>query len=209
MKIEIVKQKRKTIVLKVVDSENAVLKVPVFATEKVVQNFLNSKKSWLEKTALKMKQKESVLKEFDFDNFIYFNGKQALPCSEIELGFDALSKSEKRKAIRTYYLSYFDRLVEYAKELSNATGLTFDEVKSTESVRVWGSYNSKRQMKLNFKLLILPEELVKYVILHELCHSKHMNHKPQFWNELALICPNYKQLKSELSKYSFVLKYQF
>lgn len=209
MKIKLIKEKRKTIVLKVIDSNNAVLKVPKTISDKKIEEFLKSKENWLKKTSTRMKDNESFSTDFDFEKFIYLNGKPFVSTKEISLEFDKLDSEGKKEEIRKYYLSMFWKLEELADKLSSETGLKYNEIKITDSVRIWGSYNSKRQMKLNFKLLILPENLIEYVIYHELCHSIHMNHKPQFWKDLEKICPNYKALKKELNKYSFVLKTNF
>ena len=209
MKIKLIKEKRKTIVLKVIDSNNAVLKVPKTISDKKIEEFLKSKENWLKKTSTRMKDNESFSTDFDFENFIYLNGKPFVSTKEISLEFDKLDSEGKKEEIRKYYLSMFWKLEELADKLSSETGLKYNEIKMTDSVRIWGSYNSKRQMKLNFKLLILPENLIEYVIYHELCHSIHMNHKPQFWKDLEKICPDYKALKKELNKYSFVLKTNF
>ena len=209
MKIKLIKEKRKTIVLKVIDSNNAVLKVPKTISDKKIEEFLKSKENWLKKTSARMKDNESFSTDFDFEKFIYLNGKTFVSTKEISLEFDKLDSEGKKEEIRKYYLSMFWKLEELADKLSSETGLKYNEIKMTDSVRIWGSYNSKRQMKLNFKLLILPENLIEYVIYHELCHSIHMNHKPQFWKDLEKICPNYKALKKELNKYSFVLKTNF
>ncbi len=209
MKIKLIKEKRKTIVLKVIDSDNAVLKVPKTISDKKIEEFLKSKENWLKKTSARMKDNESFSTDFDFEKFIYLNGKPFVSTKEISLEFDKLDSEGKKEEIRKYYLSMFWKLEELADKLSSETGLKYNEIKITDSVRIWGSYNCKRQMKLNFKLLILPENLIEYVIYHELCHSIHMNHKPQFWKDLEKICPNYKALKKELNKYSFVLKTNF
>lgn len=209
MKIKLIKEKRKTIVLKVIDSNNAVLKVPKTISDKKIEEFLKSKENWLKKTSNRMKDNENFSTDFDFEKFIYLNGKPFVSTKEISLEFDKLDPEGKKEEIRKYYLSMFWKLEELAEKLSSETGLKYKEIKMTDSVRIWGSYNSKRQMKLNFKLLILPENLIEYVIYHELCHSIHMNHKPQFWKDLEKICPNYKALKKELNKYSFVLKTNF
>ena len=209
MKINIIREKRKTMVLKIVDSENAVLKAPTNFSQKKIDDFIESKSKWLEKNSIKMKEKENLSHSFDFENYLYLNGKIFSSTAELAFDFNALTQEKKKKLIKKFYLSNFERLETLAKEISDKTGLKFKEIKPTTSVRIWGSYNTSKVMKLNWKLLILPKELSEYVIYHELCHSVHMNHKPKFWKSVEKFCPNYKQLKKELSFYSFVLKADF
>ena len=209
MKINVIREKRRTIALKVLDSENAVLKVPQSISEKKVKEFVDSKQRWLEKTSARMREVEDFSRSFDFKKYIYLNGQQAGKVDDVVIGFEKLSPKAKRLAIKRYYLSMFSNLERLAEKLSGETGLKYKDIKPTGSSRVWGSYNSKGLMKLNYKLLILPEELAVYVVCHELCHSLHMNHKPQFWKQLGTICPNYKAIKKEMARYSFVLKTDF
>lgn len=206
MKIKIEKQKRKTVCLKVVDSQNAILKVPKSYSDAKVEEFLKSKSVWLERTSAKLKQREMMSKEFDLAKFVYFDAKKVMQTSQLALGFEQMPKSKKENVVKKAYLSMFAKLQEQVESLSIRTGLKYVELKPTDSVRIWGSYNSKGVMKLNYKLVILPQNLVEYVIVHELCHSKYMNHKPQFWQEVSKFLPDYKFRRKELKNFSFLLK---
>ena len=206
MKIEIIREKRKTIMLKLVDSENAVLKVPKDLSEKKINDFVESKKAWLEKTSRSLKRNEDFSKEFNFDEFVYLFGQKTASVNEIALDFLNQTAVKKRKLIKSFYLSHFDELLKIASQISATTGLKYSDIKPIDSVRIWGSYNANGVMKLNWKLLILPKDLCEYVICHELCHSLHMNHKPKFWVDVEKICPNYKNLRKQLTTYGFLLK---
>ena len=65
----------------------------------------------------------------------------------------------------------------------------------------WGSCSAKGNINLNIRLHLLPEHLRDYVILHELCHLRHMNHGPEFKKLLSSLCPR-TELKRELVKYT-------
>ena len=62
----------------------------------------------------------------------------------------------------------------------------------------WGSCTSKGVVSLNFMLAALPEELIEYVIIHEFCHLRFLNHSRQFWNEVEKIIPAYRDLRKHL-----------
>jgi predicted metal-dependent hydrolase len=57
----------------------------------------------------------------------------------------------------------------------------------------WGSCSSKQNINLNYKLLFFPKEVVRYVFIHELCHTKEMNHSKHFWSLVQQFDPNYRQ----------------
>lgn len=206
MKIEIVRQKRKTISLKLIDSQNAVLKVPTKLSEQEVQKFLSEKKRWIEKGITKFQAKESFAHDFDLKNKAYLNGDYVADFKDLVIGFENMNAQAQERARKRYYLSNFYKLVEMTNSVSEKSGLTYNDIKSVSSVKVWGSYNAKRVMKLNWKLVIVPKELAYYVICHELSHSKHFNHKPQFWAEVEKLCPDFKEKRRYLDQYSFLLK---
>lgn len=56
----------------------------------------------------------------------------------------------------------------------------------------WGSCNSKKEIRLNWRLILMPYYVMDYIILHELCHLKHMNHSRDFWNLVEKYDKNYK-----------------
>ncbi len=62
----------------------------------------------------------------------------------------------------------------------------------------WGSCSSKANLNFNYRVGLLSEELMDYVVVHELCHLSEMNHGPKFWRLVGEAIPNYAHLKSEL-----------
>ncbi|MDR1883320.1 MAG: M48 family metallopeptidase [Prevotella sp.] len=70
------------------------------------------------------------------------------------------------------------------ERLARRCGFTFSEVKINRSRTRWGSCSSKKNINLSYYCMLLPEYLVDFVILHELCHTKEMNHGERFWQLL-------------------------
>jgi len=66
----------------------------------------------------------------------------------------------------------------------------------------WGSCDSHRNIVLNSYLAQLPWPLIDYVLIHELAHTKHLNHGQDFWQEVAAVIPNYKELRKQTKTYS-------
>ncbi len=64
--------------------------------------------------------------------------------------------------------------------------------------RRWGCCSSKGNLNFNYRLLFIPPELSDYVIVHELCHLKELNHSPAFWREVEKVLPNYRELVIKL-----------
>lgn len=69
----------------------------------------------------------------------------------------------------------------------------------------WGSCSSKGNLNFNYKLLFIPDHLVDYIIVHEICHLLEMNHSPSFWALVEQVVPDYKACRKELrSKYKIL-----
>mgnify|MGYP002478262041 CR=1 FL=1 len=81
---------------------------------------------------------------------------------------------------------------------SRETGLPYSRVSIRGQATRWGSYSSRGTVSLNYRLLFLEPELVTYVLLHELCHSRHMDHSAAFWALLQRVLPDTPRLRARL-----------
>jgi hypothetical protein len=72
-------------------------------------------------------------------------------------------------------------------------GFTIGEISIRNQRTRWGSCSRSKSISLNQKLIFLPPELVRYVMLHELCHTRVMSHSSKFWNLVASYDPAYKK----------------
>ena len=90
------------------------------------------------------------------------------------------------------------------RELADLNGFRFNQVRIKHNVSNWGSCSVKGNINLNLNLMRLPEELRDYVMLHELCHLKHLNHGPQFHALLESVCPEHRRLQRQLKDYKLI-----
>ena len=90
------------------------------------------------------------------------------------------------------------------RELADLHGFQYNRVFIKNNISNWGSCSSKGNINLNLRLVTLPEELRDYVILHELCHLKYLNHGKDFHALLEKVCPGHRELAKELKQYRIV-----
>lgn len=111
-----------------------------------------------------------------------------------------LDNHEKYKYLLKRWLMKYahQHLVPWISSLSEITGLSFQQIKIRGQSTLWGSCNAKKVISLNYKLIFLPNHLVKHVLLHELCHLRHLNHSLSFWNLLEKWDPEYLSHKKAL-----------
>ncbi len=155
------------------------------------------------------------------DGEVIVRAPMLLSKAKIE-GFIALKSEWINKAIKkqqakppTYDLS--DNDIKLLKEKAKAVlqkkaeyyallmGVSFGRITIRKQKTRWGSCSSKGNLSFNCMLMRLPEELINYVVVHELAHLKQMNHSSKFWAEVGAVLPNYKALRKELKEKSFLI----
>ena len=90
-------------------------------------------------------------------------------------------------------------------ELAQLHNFVYNRVTIRKQKTRWGSCSSKNNINLNMNLLHLPPELMDYVLLHELVHTRVKNHGKEFWNELDTVVPNSRQVDRKLKDYQYCL----
>jgi len=90
-------------------------------------------------------------------------------------------------------------------ELAQLHNFVYNRVSIRKQKTRWGSCSSKNNINLNMNLLHLPSELMDYVLLHELVHTRVKDHSKDFWNELNTVVPNARQIDKKLKDYQYCL----
>ena len=95
-------------------------------------------------------------------------------------------------------------------QLATRYGFSYNRVVIKNNISNWGSCSSKKNINLNLRLVTLPQDLQDYVMLHELCHLRHLNHGPEFHALLDNLCSDYypnenaRTLAGQLRAYKLV-----
>jgi predicted metal-dependent hydrolase len=149
--------------------------IPDGLSFKKAEEFVHSRTGWIKKHLDRMKQFE----------------REHEAKSGVALDIDR-AKAKRKLSRRLNYLS--------AKY-----GFTYNRVFIRNQRTRWGSCSHKDNISLNMKLIRLPDELIDYVILHELVHTRFKNHSKQFWDELDKILLNGKGIDAQLKQYTLEL----
>ncbi|MFP4514762.1 MAG: M48 family metallopeptidase [Parcubacteria group bacterium] len=119
--------------------------------------------------------------------------------------FDKLPK--KKKFSREHYLENKEiarKLIQTkVDKYSNDLALDYQRISIRAQKTRWGSCSKQGNLNFNYKIILLPEYLQDYIIIHELCHLKELNHSKRFWDLVASICPDYKKHRQELKNINF------
>jgi len=200
------RKRKKTISLRVLSSDEVQLSVPYVYSQKKIQKTLESHSSWIEKTLQKFKERG-----FNNSSRIHFLGQSYDTRQEVHVK-KVLLKNEtffyphnikRNDAIHQFFKAEAIKYIPFAvDEESKRMNLRHNRVSIKNQKTRWGSCSSKKNLNFNYMLMQCPKEVIRYVIIHELCHLKHMNHSQKFWNMVEGYDPKFKTHIKQLRTYS-------
>ena len=178
MQVEVIKSRRKTISIEIRPDLRVVVRAPYRMSKRDINAFVTEKQDWIEKHMKIVQERNAKLQE-----------QEKFTMEEINCLADQA-------------LVYFPPRV---KEYADKMGVTYGRITIRNQKTRWGSCSSVGNLNFNCLLMLIPEEVRDYVIIHELCHRKEMNHSPKFWAEVGKYCPDYKTMEKRLKEEGNVL----
>ena len=169
MDYEIIRSSRKTLALEITRDGLVKVRAPYRISRAEIQEFVTSKEAWILKHLKRIEQNKA---------------SQPEPLSAQEL-----------KMLAQKALQVLPKKVEY---YAAKIGVTYGTITIRNQKTRWGSCSSKGNLNFNCQLMLLPEEIQDYVVVHELCHRKEMNHSQRFWNEVGRTMPDYEERRKYL-----------
>lgn len=175
MKVTVIRSNRKTVAIQVNSDLSVTVRAPRSVSEKDIEEILKKKEAWISKHIEKIKEtKERV---------------EAEPTEKLT--------REKVIALAEEALKVIPERVEY---FAKVIGVTYGKITIRNQKTRWGSCSSKGNLNFNCLLMLAPPEVLDYVVVHELCHRKQMNHSKAFWLEVEKVLPDYKEARKWLKE---------
>ena len=168
MKVTVIKSRRKTIAIQVNSDLSVTVRAPYGVTEKYIEEFLNKNEAWISKRMNEIKVKRKSVESGNVENVTL----------------------DKIKILADRALEIIPARVEY---FARIIGVTYGNITIRNQKTRWGSCSSKGNLNFNCLLMLAPPEVLDYVVVHELCHRKQMNHSKAFWTEVEKVFPDYKE----------------
>lgn len=165
MQIEIQRCNRKSIVITVNSKAQVVIKAPYRTTDVEIQEILKKRAAWIKEHV------DKVIRE-----------------RERADSLEPLSNEDLQKLCDSA-VDYIPKRVEYFAAI---VGVNYGRITIRNQKTRWGSCSSRGNLNFNCLLMLTPSDIIDYVIVHELCHRKVMNHSPKFWSEVEKVLPDYK-----------------
>ena len=214
---KIIRQKRKTLSLTISASGELIVKAPLFVSDAQIFNFIKEKERWINSKVEKCKNsKVNNERVLNYRAILLFGKEYEIVLGNVKTAKIVEDKfvlptgttlDDMKKKTKNFYIKQAKKWIEpRVNEIALKLGLSYSEVKFSATRGRWGACTSNRLINLNFRLACLQTKLIDYVIVHELCHLKEMNHSPRFWALVESVFPNYKELRNAVKDYGFLLK---
>lgn len=207
--------RRKTLSIKIESPDSILVKHPLGISKKQIMEILEGKRRWIEKRIgeLNKAEDEGFGLGLEKGSRLYVKG---MPLElEHREGPTPIRVSGGKLIIPSYADEnmleawYAQNTVDMAYGFLKRNGFEKPDfsIKVKRQKRIWGSCSSKRRININNRLSMCPPEVFDYVLWHELCHLKHMDHSPGFYSELEKRCPDYRKHKKWLRENEAKLKF--
>lgn len=174
LSVLLVRSSRKTLAVQIRADGTVIARAPLRMPKDRILRFLSEKASWIRMQQGKMQEREKMRQQA----CIHLDAAQ-----EKEL-------RERAKSVLAQRTAYFARQI----------GVTYGRITVRDQKTRWGSCSQTGNLNFNFRLILAPLEVLDYVVVHELCHRRQMNHSAQFWQEVAQVLPNYRERKAWLTE---------
>lgn len=204
-----------------IENGEVVIKAPWYVTSSQIQEVVESKRQWImqklqEYQSSPRKAKDyadgerfQILGESYYLNIYYKDINNAILNVEngkiviiLPLRYADNDNTEQiKKMIDKMYYMVAEKEVELAMEKTrNMVGLAPEEYRIKKTKSVWGTCSTTKKITINQNLMMYSRKAIEYVVLHEICHLKYMNHSKKFWDMVEKYMPDYKEAEKELKQ---------
>lgn len=172
---EWIRSRRKTSAIQIKEGGRVIVRTPYSISRKQVERFVEERTDWILKNREKLKEA--------------YEQKTTIT--------EEMRKEGVKRALEVVpeRVDYYARLM----------GISYGRITIREQKTRWGSCSSKGNLNFNWKLMLMPPEILDYVVVHELAHRREMNHSGDFWRIVEQVLPDYRERRKRLRELAVTL----
>jgi len=195
--VNFIKNRRsKNIKIRVKPDQSVHVSFPFYVSSSEVSQFVMKSINWITEQQQKFETKKSKIEPGQFQTKLHSvvilegtENKTKVNFNEIEIRLADFDSDSSRNYLENVMIGIYryeakKLLAPKINELAQKHGFQINKITIRNNKRNWGSCSSKNNISLNLQMMKLPDELIEYILLHELVHTRIKNHGPQFWTKL-------------------------
>lgn len=211
----IVRTHRRSLCLTITKDGNLVVHAPTRMNMNEILKYISEKEKWIVSKQQEIERKLSINKDIlDYKQILFFGNKYNIQkvngLKKIELSDKTLMVPDNDNIlfkIKKWYITQATKILKERLEyFADIMQLDYSSVNISNSKTRWGSCDNYHNIKLNFRLIMLPHNVIDFVLIHELAHIIEFNHSKNFYKIIQTIMPTYKVQQKVLKDYDYVLK---
>ena len=171
MKYELIRSRRKSLAIQVKPDGSVVVRAPQRLAKYRIEKFLTEHENWIREQQNRLEERREHM--------------------------HVISEEERRIGIAKAKEIFPERVAYFAERM----GVDYHRITIREQKTRWGSCSSAGNLNFNWKLVLMPPEVLDYVVVHELAHRKEMNHSARFWAVVQKELPDYRERREQLKVY--------
>ena len=213
---EIIRSRRKTLAITVDSFGRLIVRAPLCCSETRIFSFLQEKEGWILRKIAERKGAGVRLPPENLHGYkMLVLGKECVICivPTQKVGYDGekniiyLPEKNSRERLVKWLKENAKRIfTQVTAETAARMGVGYKSVGVTSARSRWGSCSGENAIRFSFRLLYAPKEVIEYVVVHELAHTKHHNHSKAFWAEVAKFIPDWRVKRTWLKKHSGLME---
>lgn len=172
---EWIRSRRKTIEIQIREDGGVVVRTPYSVPQRQVERFVEERREWI------LKNQETL--------------------REARNKRTVITEDMRREGVEKALKIFPERVEYYARKM----GISYGRITIREQKTRWGSCSSKGNLNFNWKLTLMPMEILDYVVVHELAHRREMNHSREFWKIVEQVLPDYQDRRRRLKELTVTL----
>lgn len=176
--VEVIRSRRRTLGLEISGEGRVCARVPQRLPDSQVMEFIRDRQNWIVQKWFFTEQKRRTQEQRPLPDYLRH--------PELE----AVYRKKARAQLEARAAYYADRM-----------GVTYNRISIRAAKTRWGSCSAEGNLNFHWKLILMPPDVLDYVVVHELAHRKEMNHSSRFWAEVERILPDYRRSRKWLKEY--------
>ncbi len=218
---QVIESNRKSIAIEIARDGQVFVRVPKGISEQELTRVIKSRQRWIYVRVMAARERKPIEGLYETGRKLLFLGQELvlqieypqrrervfLKDNKLHVWILEEHKELIAKMLEQWYRHQARKVIrELTEYYARIMKLKVNQIAIKDQKTRWGSCSSKHNLNFNYRLVMAPQPVIEYVVIHELCHMIHMNHSTEFWKEVEKLQPEFRQYRKWLKDHQYDLQ---